>query len=162
MLRSQEDGLIEGLEHAPLISPARSGDIEGRAMVHRRTDHGEAHGDIDAFLNPKNLDRTMALVMVHGDHKIKVAALGAEEQGVSRKRAFDTDAARLKRLHGWFDLLLLFAMAKQTVFAGMRIDSAHPDAGLAIPERTRASWPRRIVRSTSPGSILAMASIRPM
>ncbi len=39
-LRRQEDGLVEGLEHASLISPARSSDIKGCAMVHRRTDYG--------------------------------------------------------------------------------------------------------------------------
>ena len=37
-----------------------------------------------------------------------------------------------------------------------------PIFGSATPDRTSASCPRRTVRSTSPGSIRATASIRPM
>ncbi len=37
-----------------------------------------------------------------------------------------------------------------------------PMRGLTMPDFRRAAWPRAMVRSTRPGSILAMASIRPM
>jgi hypothetical protein len=111
-LRRQDDGLIEGFQQAPLVGLPGSSNIEGRAVVHGGANHGKPDGHVHAGLNPKNLDRTMTLIVVHGDYQIEVATLSSKEQGISRKRTFNIDAAGLKRLHGGLDLLLFLTVSE--------------------------------------------------
>ena len=62
---------------------------------------------------------------------------------------------------GGLDLLRLLAAAEQAVLAGVRVDAADRDPRRcdAAPS---ASCPRRMMRSTSAGSIASIASISPM
>jgi hypothetical protein len=51
-------------------------------MIDAGTHHGKADSDIDPRLQAEHLDRTVALIVVHGDHQVKVPPPGQEEHGV--------------------------------------------------------------------------------
>ena len=103
---------------------------------------------------PEHLDRAVALVVVHRHDQVVVAAAGEEEQRVGRQRARSRRCRRPARPRRRVDLLRLLAVAEQPVLAGVRVDAADADLRVRDAGATSASWPRRMVRSTRPGSIL--------
>src|SRR5262249_17813826 len=127
-MRRQADGLGDGLEQTFFIGPAGAGDIEGGAMIDGGPNHRQADGDIDAAVDPHHLDRAMALVVIHGHYQIEIAALRPEEQRVGWERTGHVEAIGAELPDRRRDLLFLFTIAEQAIFAGVRIDAAHPDA----------------------------------
>jgi hypothetical protein len=73
------NGLPNGLNEAAFISFSRSCNIERGAVIDGCPDNGQTDGDVHAGLEPENFDRSMALIVVHGDHQVEVAALCAIE-----------------------------------------------------------------------------------
>src|SRR5438270_4793995 len=127
-LRRESDGVAKGLDHAALVGLARAGDVECGAVVDGGAHEWKADGDIYPGLEAEDLYRTVALVVVHGDHEVEVAPAGAEKQRVGRERAFDLDTARAGGFDAGDDFLLLLAAAEKTAFSGVRIDAADGDA----------------------------------
>ena len=128
-----------------------------------RADHGQADRDVDALVEPEHLDRAVALVVVHRDDEVEVAADGAEERGVGRQRALGVDAVGRRGRDGGLDLLRLLAAPEQAVLARVRVDAADRDPrrlDAAVPERLVAAAGSRARRA--PGSIASTASISPM
>ena len=67
----------------------------------------------------------MALIVIHRDDAIELAAAGSEEEGVGRQWSDSVDALAAHLGDRGDDLGGLFAAAEQPVLAGMRIDAAH-------------------------------------
>src|ERR1035437_1338415 len=66
------------LQHASFVCLSCAGNVECRSMIDRCPDDGKSDGDIYAGFNSEHLDGAMALVVIHGDHHIVVAALREE------------------------------------------------------------------------------------
>ncbi|MNP52100.1 hypothetical protein D3C76_1464690 [compost metagenome] len=96
----------------------RGGDRDRQAALHRHAT-GEAH----------QLDRDLALVVVHGDDRVEGTgiALDLEENRVAWIRPFRRNPQRLSRAHGRADNVQFFA-AERTVIAVMRVQPTHADA----------------------------------
>ena len=125
-------GLSQGFDEAALVGDAFARDVERRPMIHRRSHHRQADGDVHARFEAEHLDGTVALVVIHGDDDVVVAACREEEQRVRRQwtcarsslgRAMPPPPASI--------FVGFFAAAEQPVFAGVRIDAANADARIA-------------------------------
>jgi hypothetical protein len=86
--------------------------------------HGQAHGDVDADFEAEDLDGAMALVVVHRDDQVVVAAAGQEEGGVGRERADGVDPVGLELLDGRGDLLRFLAVTEEAVLPRVRVAAA--------------------------------------
>src|ERR1700733_4805848 len=87
LLRREIGGLTQRLDQAALVGAALAGDIESSAVIDRGADHRQADGDVHAGFQPQHLDRSMALIVIHRDHHVVVAAAGQEEQRIGGERA---------------------------------------------------------------------------
>ena len=119
--------MAQGFEEAALVGLAGAGDVESGAVIDGGADHGEADGDVHACLQAEDLYGTMALIVIHGDHHVEIAARGAEEQCVGGKRAFDVPSTGSAGVDGGNDFSFLFAVAEDSVLAGVGIDTANAD-----------------------------------
>ena len=152
-------GHRDGLDHALGIGDALPGAVEGGAVVHRHAQEREADGDVHAGQprprarrlierEAERLHGDMALVVVHRDHDVELAAARAREQRVGGQGTVHVEALAPRRLDGRRDLALLL-VAEEPVLAGVRIEPAHRDAcGRATPEE--ASWSAARARSPGP------------
>ena len=103
-------------KHAALVGLARPRNVECGSVVDRGANHGKANGNIHARFQSQRLDRPVALVVVHGDHQVEVAALGAEEERVGGQRALDIPSLCSAGRDGRSDLRLLLAVTEQGHF----------------------------------------------
>src|SRR5690606_37486188 len=97
------------------------------AVIDRSSDDRKANRNVHPVLDPHDLDRAVALVMIHRYHEVEVAAVGAEEKCIGRQGTIHVPAPSTGLGHGWFDLFALFATPEQPVLAGMRVDPANAD-----------------------------------
>ena len=97
--------------------------------MRRRADRKrEAAQDRHPAIEAHQLHRDLALVVIHRQHRIERAILGAQENGVGRKRPFRRYSLSPAGHHGGFDHIDLLAAEIATV-AGMRVEPGHRDPG---------------------------------
>ncbi len=109
-------------------------DIEGRAVIDRCAQDRQADADVDAAIKGEQLHRDVALVVVHGDDDVELAAGGAQKDGVGRLRIGDRPAARPRGFDGGPDLRL-FLHAEEPVFACVGVEPGDRDARRADAKR---------------------------
>src|SRR3954451_25155461 len=113
--------------HRTRIGDALAGDVEGRAVVDRGAHDGQPQRDADALFETVDLDRDVALVVVHRYHRVELAPHRAHVDAVRRVRAEGRDTAGAGVGHRWLELLDLFA-AHQPALAVVRVDAGDGDA----------------------------------
>src|ERR1700737_1115870 len=97
--RRQLGTLSQCFEQAAFVSDPFACDIERSAVIDRGSDHIETDSHVDAALETEPLDRAVALVVVHRDNQVEVAASSTEEERVGRQRALDIPAPLTQQLH---------------------------------------------------------------
>src|SRR5882724_4056400 len=133
------DRHVDGLEHTFGVGDALPRAIERRTVVDGHPQEGQAHGHVDAgkprplttrFVvgETERLDGHVALIVVHGDDDVELAASRPREKRVGREGAVDVEPFSTCRLHSRDDLRLLL-VAEEPVLSSMRIEAAHGDAG---------------------------------
>jgi hypothetical protein len=119
----------EGVDKAFCRRHAFVGDIERRAVVDRSADYRQAERDVDRALEIEQLDRDVALVVVHADHGVEPFLLhGLVEDRVGGEWALDVDSLLPGIRHGRGDLVLLLP-TEHAVLACMGVQTRHADAG---------------------------------
>ena len=109
-------------------------------MVNRHTDNGQTQSDVHSlrtvhlacFLVPTeahHLKGNVTLVVIHGHTAIVFAATRLGKECVGRYGTFNQESSVFQFVHGR-DNFLLFLPAKQTIVAGMGIESGNTDTGL--------------------------------
>src|ERR1700730_2593749 len=137
-------GDVDGFEHALGVGDALPGAVEGGAVVHRDAQERQAHRDVDAgepgprpallvVVEAEGLHRHVALVVVHRDHDVELAAPRAREERVRGQGAVHVEALTSRVLDRGDDLRLLL-VAEEPVLARVRVEPAHRDAGPRPPE----------------------------
>ncbi len=86
-----------------------------------------------SITKPMRLDRDVALVVVHRDHRVELAAERLDEHRVARHRALEAHALGPELLDHRRDHVDVLA-AEQAALAGMRVERADPDPGLVDAE----------------------------
>src|SRR5665213_1979153 len=117
--------LAERFKHASFVCLPCAGNVECRSMIDRCPDDGKSDGDIHAGFNSEHLDGAMALIVIHGDHHIVVAALCEEEERIGRQRSNYIPSLFAASFDGGCNFLGLFSVTEESIFSGMRIDTAH-------------------------------------
>ncbi len=97
------------------VGAALAGDVVGRAMRGRGDGDGQAALHRHALGEAHELDRDLALVVVHGDDGIELSVTRLQEDGVGRERSGDVQAFGLECTHRRFDDLDLLASAGAAV-----------------------------------------------
>src|ERR1035438_1563264 len=117
--------LAERFKHAPFVCLSCAGNVECRSMIDRCPDDGKSDGDIYAGFNSEHLDGPMALIVIHGDHHIVVAALREEEERIGRQRSNYIPTLFAASFDGGCNFLGFFSVTEESIFSGMGIDTAH-------------------------------------
>ena len=78
----------------------------------------------------------MALVMVHGNHSIKLAIQSANEQSIRGDRSHDIDPFGPGLFDGRSNGRLLF-ITEETVFAGMWVQAGHGNSRCPTAQQRR-------------------------
>ena len=76
----------DGGDHAGMLGDAAARDVEGRAVIDRGADEGQAERDVDGLAEREALDGDHRLVMVARNHGVELAARGAQKDRVGRVR----------------------------------------------------------------------------
>src|SRR5205823_2433867 len=90
-----------------------------------RADDWQPERDVDRLAEGNELDGYQSLVVIAGDDDVELAALGAHEHGIGRKRTADLDPACPARLDRGHDRVRLLA-SKQPVFGAVAIAATTP------------------------------------
>src|ERR1044072_4142188 len=69
-----------------MLGESFAGDVESRAMVHRSSDERQSEGHVHGLAKRQTLYRNHRLIVITGDHCIKLAARGSQKNGVCRER----------------------------------------------------------------------------
>ena len=118
--RDQLDGQFDRAGHAARVGGVLARDVERRAVVGAGADDGQAHRHVHSPIASEELDRNQALVVVHGDDEVVLAASGVEEEGVGGEGAGGGDASGLGGLDGGEDdAVILVADAQDGRPAGV-------------------------------------------
>ena len=144
-MRAQYQGLVEGLR----TGYALADDVEGGAVGRGSDGRGQAGVDGDAAFEAKQLYGDLALVVIHGDDAVELAAAGAQEDGVGRVGAGGGDVLFLGGFDGGTDDIDLFA-AEEAAFAGVGVETGHGEAG-----RRQAATADGVVDETDGGQNLS-------
>src|SRR5437773_90077 len=110
--RRKSGCLPQRLNQTALVSNALARNVEGRTMIDRSTDHRQADRDVNAGLQPQYLDRAMALIMIHRNDHVVIAAAGQEKECIGRQRASHIPTSALTGLNGGRDFRCLLASAE--------------------------------------------------
>ena len=94
------------------------GDGNGQPALHRH-----------AAREAQQLDRDLALVVIHGDDGLELAGLGLQEDGVGRKRPLHRQAFLVQFAHRRRDDVDFLATAGAAI-AAMRVEGGHGHARL--------------------------------
>src|SRR5699024_11843221 len=108
-------------DEAGLTGDALTGDVEGGAVVHRDTHHGQARGDVDPVVAVDRLEGCVPLVVVADRDQFPFALNGGGDEGVGGQRAVGVDvfgAGLLDR--GCQDIGVL--IPEQAVLPGVRVE----------------------------------------
>src|SRR5262245_15356109 len=102
-------------------------------MIDRRSDDRQSERDVHGVAEGEQLDRNQPLIVIAGDHHVKFAPRRANENRIAWKRTRYVDAALATRVDRRDDDHLLL-IAKEAVFARMRVESSHGDPRLVDPK----------------------------
>src|SRR5437763_15755264 len=80
---SEMRGQLDGGDHARMLSDAPARDVEGRAVVNRGAYERQAQSDVDRLAEREALDGDHRLIMVTRNHRVELAARGAQEDCVA-------------------------------------------------------------------------------
>ena len=80
-----------------MVGLARSGDVEGSAVIDRGAVDRQAERDVHGGVEGDELDRDVALVVILRDDQIEGAVIGAVEDRVGRNRPDDVDPLRARQ-----------------------------------------------------------------
>ena len=114
-------------QHARWIGDAFARDVISRAVVGRGADERQTQRPVHAGFKRNHFQRAKPLVVIHGHHRVKIAAIRAVKQRVRRHRPDNIKLAALHGAHRRVDDGLLF-VADFAAFARVRIQSANADA----------------------------------
>ncbi len=105
-------------------------------MIDRRPDRRQADSDVHSVLDAEHFHRTVALVVIHRDHQVEIAALGAKEERVGREGALDVEGLKraVDEAHRAQAPVVLLA----TSFALVFLLDALAGSGLPLPAGSRA------------------------
>ena len=117
------------------IGAARAGDVVGAAMRDRAEQHRRADRDAERVAPAFQLDRDVALVVVHGDVGVEFAFL---QQKIGAPRPGGGDAFGVRPGNRRRRDLGVF-IAEKSAFAGMRVDAADRDPRLLDTEPAQGS-----------------------
>ena len=106
-----------------------------RTMIRRCAHNRQSGGEVYAFATIESLERSKALIMVHGKHAVERLITATGEKTVSRIRTESIYAFFRKLLDRRSDNLLLLC-AKQTAIAGMGIERKYCYAWVGNAEVT--------------------------
>ena len=104
----------------------------------------------------QQLDRDLALVVIHGDDGLELAGLGLQEDGVGRKRPLHRQAFLVQFAHRRRDDVDFLATAGAAI-AAMRVEGGHGHARLGTPLACKARWISRAA-SLMPATLSAAAA----
>ena len=65
-------------------------------MVDRGSNDGQSQRDVHGLAEPGVFEDRQSLVMVHGQHRVRVFQVSRCKQGIGRERAYDLKAPFLK------------------------------------------------------------------
>src|SRR5207248_8833428 len=131
-----------------VVRDALPGPVERGAVIDGHAQEWQPDGDVDTrqagplldrlvVLEAERLHRDVALVVIHRDDDVELAAAGAREERVGGQGTGDVEAVGAGRLDGGNDRALLL-VAEQALLAGVRVepgpgDAAAPPAGVPAP-----------------------------
>src|SRR3984957_17479362 len=141
----QRYGEIDRLDKARLARDSAARYVEGRPMVDGRPDDGKAERDVDAAQRlpaagrlvdgeAEQLDRDVALVVVHGDHGVELLRAQLHKHGVAGHGPVNIKALLAQPLDGRFDDIDVLP-SEQAAFARMRIERCDGDAAARHAKR---------------------------
>jgi hypothetical protein len=125
--------LAHGFKEAAFIGFPGSRYTECSPVIDRCSHHWQTYRDVYAGLQSEHFHRPVALIVIHSDDQVEVAALRAIEERISGERALHVPAAAATRFDCRHDLFFFFPVSEEAIFSGVGIDAADPDAG--------SSWP---------------------
>ena len=124
--------IVEGRLQGFRLGDALAGDVEGAARGAGGDRNRQAAEQGHAAVETHQLHRDLALVVVHRDHRVVVAAPRRHENGVGGERAARVDAGGAHFFHRRSDDLDLFR-AHGAAVAGVRVQAGDRDARLVHP-----------------------------
>ena len=129
---------LDRFNKAPRIRHALSGNVESRAMIHRRSDDRKSHSEIHALAKRHQFQGNQALVMKHGDHTVIASPHNLPEERISWQGIAGLDSRGSCFVHGGKNVSVLF-ITEETPLAGMRIQRGNTKSGSPDPEMVTKS-----------------------
>ena len=102
-------------------------------MVGRGSDERQTGGEIHTVVKGQSLESGESLVVIHGEHTIKVTIHSRTKETVCSKGSHAGDAAVCHLLNDRANDFLFLA-SEHTVVAGMRVESEHRNARIGKSE----------------------------
>jgi hypothetical protein len=97
-----------GFHQAGGIGDSSTGNIVGRAVCDAGPQKRQANADIHGPQAGQQLQSDVPLIVIHGHHAIKLAAVGTHKQGVAGQWPRGLDSFRLRPGHSRLDNRRLF------------------------------------------------------
>ena len=129
------DGHANGTLHTVRLGEVSPGDVHRRAVVHARANGRNTEGDVHAFLEGDGLDRDQALVVVHGDHDVRLALDGPAKHRVGGQGPHGVDALGASLCDGRGNDRGVLA-AETAALARVTVDAADGDSRLGDSEES--------------------------
>ena len=115
---------MQRCHQAVVLGNALAGEAEGRAVVRRGADEGQAERDIDAIVEAERLGGDQRLIVIHADRHVIASAGIVMEHRVGGQGAEGIDALVAQHFDRRTDDLVIL-LADRAVFAGMRIEAGN-------------------------------------
>ena len=132
LFRRELNRLSNGLKQTAFIGFPGARYVKCSPVIDRRPHHWQTYRDVYAGLQSEHFHRPVALIVIHGDDQVEVAALRAIEERVSGERALHVPPAEATPFDGWHDLFFFFPVSEEAIFSGVGIDAADADAGMRL------------------------------
>jgi hypothetical protein len=117
------------------VGDAAPRDVVGGAVRGRANGEREPADQGDAALEPHQLHRDLALVVVHGEHGVEIAVPRPQENRVGRERALDGNIQFGGSAHRGLEEVNLLS-AEVPALSGMRIERCDGDSRALESGRT--------------------------
>src|SRR6185437_5910476 len=133
-LRKTACGHLCGHAHRGLhvrgVRAALARDGKGGAVVDRRANNRDAERDVYRAMEVDQLHRDVALVVIHRDDEVELAAYAADKDGVRRVGAGAVEALCARFVDGGRDDLGVLS-SEEVVLSGVRVQAGDRDARCA-------------------------------
>ncbi len=96
-------------------------------MIGGGAHHRHACGEIDPSFGCEQFERYQSLVMIHGEHAVKLPVVAASEKSVGSIGSESEYMFLVGFCDGWFDYLIVLG-AYHAIVAGMRIERQYGNA----------------------------------